>query len=349
MTTKNAGSVSPLKDERVSVIVVTRDRYSVTDGCLETLFKHTSGHDVIVVIGGAPDRVRRRLEEKFGQKAKLIFESRFLNPAEGRNVGMSACKTRLAVLMDNDIYVKSGWLEPLVRCQQETGAAMVVPLILEYEREIHTAGNHFYITHDNGYAYAHKELRFHGMVYSGSSNLQRIAIEYGELHCQLVEVATAVRLNAYDENIREVGECDSGLTWGKNKCPMFFEPASVVNYNPPVPETIAAEDIRFFAWRWDMRGILEGYRYFQHKWKIDITEHGNFRNFLLGFNRKLGLIPRLFPCELSLKIDLFIRKISVFFTKIFMTPSSVWNRFKAWLLGYYAWPASMRDENWQVK
>ena len=53
-----------------------------------------------------------------------------------------------------------------------------------------------------------------------------------------------------------------------------------------------------FAWRWDMRGIYEGYQYFERKWKLDITESGTFREFLLRYNAQLGLIPRLMPTEL---------------------------------------------------
>ena len=71
---------------------------------------------------------------------------------------------------------------------------MVVPLVLERPRKIHTAGNDFYITYDGGRAFGHKELRFNGMVYGDDSNLERRETDYGELHCQLVEVLPALQL-----------------------------------------------------------------------------------------------------------------------------------------------------------
>lgn len=334
--------------EKCTVVIVPRDRYSTSVACLDALLEYTTpNHDLIFVCGGAPEKVERALKEKYEARIKLIFMPQYLNPAQSRNIGMRACHTRLAVLMDNDVEVKPGWLEPLIACQQKTNAAMVVPIILEYGNEIHTAGNSLYVTHENGRAYAHKELRYHGMVVGEDTNLKREETDYGELHCQLVEVKAALELNAYDENIQEVGECDSGLTWKKADRRMWFEPKSIVNYEPP--GRIAAEDIRFFVWRWDMRAILKGYRYFFQKWNMDVTEHGNFRNYLLGYNNKLGLLPRLFPSAWALEVDWFLKLFLGRMAKCFTISVSLWRRLKAWLLGYYAWPESVRNEDWQMQ
>jgi hypothetical protein len=47
---------------------------------------------------------------------------------------------------------------------------------------------------------------------------------------------------------------------------MWFEPASVVHYQLWAP--ITTDDIRVFDWRWNMRSILAGYRYFEQKWGL---------------------------------------------------------------------------------
>ena len=299
--------MSDSNHEIVSIIVVGRDKFSPTDGCLESLEKNTpEPHETILVLGGAPPAVRRRLTEKFGQKVKMIFNEEFLNPAQSRNIGLKACKTRLAVLMDNDVFVRPGWLPPLLECQKDTGSVMVVPIILETPRRIHTAGNRFYITQEGGKSYGHKELCFWSMIYGDSCNLTRGPTEYGELHCQLLEVEPTLRLKAFDENLQEVGECDSALTWSRAGLKMYFEPESVVFYALNYP--VAAEDIRFFEWRWDMNNILKGYVHFEKKWGIDITEHGEFRNFLLAYNKKVGILPRLFPSAAAIKADQFLKR-----------------------------------------
>lgn len=62
------------------------------------------------------------------------------------------------------------------------------------------------------------------MPYIQGSNLKRERIDYGEWHCQLVEVEPTLRLGAFDENILEVGEVESRLTWAKVSYRMWFTP-----------------------------------------------------------------------------------------------------------------------------
>ena len=325
--------------ERCSIIVDTRDRFSPLAGCLERLLECTpEPHDLIVVVGGAPEHLRMAWVHRFGERARFIFEPRFLNQAQARNIGMRAAGTRLAVLVDNDVLVRPGWLRPLLDCQRETGAVMVVPVILEAPSRIHTAGNTLYVTYVNGRAYGHKELRLNGMPYHEGSNLKRQPTDYGELHCQLVEIEPTLRLNAYDENILEVGEVDCGLIWARAGHAMWFEPASVVHYQIDAP--VAAEDIRLFDWRWNMRSILEGYRYFERKWGFDITEQGRFRDFLFHYNRKLGLFPRLFPSAAALRIERGVKgvgRLARAGLAPLRAPQWAATNLKAWWIGYYDW------------
>ncbi len=327
-----------MNTEPVSVVVVSRDRFSTTTACLEALLAHTDPSSVfITVIGGAPKKVKQDLTRRFGDKIQFIFQPDFLNPAQARNIGLRATKTRLAVLMDNDVLVRPDWLAPLIRCQVETGAAMVVPIVLEGIRTIHTAGNDLYISYKNGKAYGRKELRYLHMEVDERTNLERRPTDYGELHCQLVDAPVALKLGVYDENIREVGEVDAGLTWKKAGCKMFFEPASIVFYDIPL-RISHPEDIRFFAWRWDMRAILEGYRYFEKKWGMDISDQGTFQDFLVGANSKLGLWPRLFPSRTAFFLD----RICVFIGELYQKPVHAWRRMKAHLWGYGEWEREYR-------
>lgn len=322
--------------EPCTIIVDARDRFSLTTRCLETLIAHTrEPYDLIVVIGGAPERCRNARVERFEKRARFIFTPQFLNQAQARNIGLRAATTRLAVVMDNDVFVRPGLLEGLMQCQRETSAVQVVPIILETERRIHTAGNSLYVTYENSQAFGHKELCYHGLTLVDGSNLKRERVDYGELHCQLVEVEPTLRLNAFDEHIQEVGEIDSGLTWSRAGYEMWFEPSSVVCYQLYAP--IAAEDIRLFAWRWDMRLILEGYRYFQQKWNMDITEHGTFREFLLNYNSQLGMIPRMFPSESGLRWEKRLSQLWRLFLEPFRMLKWRLQRYHAQRLGYFEW------------
>ena len=328
--------------ERCAIVVNVRDRFSCLAECLERLIAETpEPHDLIVVVGGASDRIRNDWLRRFGDRARFIFEPHFLNQAQARNIGLRAATSRFAVVMDSDVFVRAGWLKGLLDCQRETGAVMVVPLILETESRIHTAGNSLYITYENARGFGHKELRFHDMPYIQGSNLKRERIDYGELHCQLVEVEPTLRLGAFDENILEVGEVDSGLTWAKAGYSMWFTPSSVVHYRLSSP--IAAEDIRLFEWRWNMRSIRKGYLYFEQKWKLDITERGQFRYFLLRYNSRLGLLPRLFPSASALRVESVLARLLGAMVKPLQAPRRLLSNLQAWRIGYFDWPASGTD------
>ncbi len=319
--------------ERCTILVVPRDRYSTTSKCLDRIFSNTpEPHELLAVIGGAPSSVRKELERRYADKVQFVFKDEFLSAGAARNIGLPLIKSRLAVIIENDIYVRKGWLTPLIQCQLDTGAAMVVPLVLEAPKVIHTAGNDLLMTYENGKPYAIKVLRYAKKPYCDSSNLKRVPTDYGELHCQLVVVETAIRHHVYDDKLREVGECDCGLSWKKAGCSMWFEPASVVQYD--IPNRVChVEDICFFAWRWEMRGILEGYRYFHQKWNMDITEYGRFKFLLLELNRCLGLLPRLFPYRLALWIDHGLYDLR----KMMENSLKVWQRMKGAWLGFYDW------------
>jgi hypothetical protein len=322
-----------MNSERLSIVVVPRDRFSTTTKCLDTLLAHTpEPHDLLVVLGGASEKHKQELLRQYEGKARFHFEPSFLNPAVARNIALKVVQTRLAVFVENDVIVRPNWLAPLLKCQQETGAAMVVPLILEDEETIHTAGNALYITQRDGVAYGSKELKFYKQLYYGNSNLKRERTDYGEMHCQLVMVEPALRLGVYDEKITEVGECDSGLTWTKAGHQLWFEPASVVIYDLP-RRVVNVEDIRLFTWRWDMRTILDGYKYFEKKWNLDIGEFGNFKHFLLLFNGKCGLLPRLLPSRATLWLDQMLVRTR----RNAERTLKLWTLFRGRLFGYYEW------------
>jgi glycosyltransferase involved in cell wall biosynthesis len=319
--------------ETCTIVVVLRDRFSTTERCLESLVRNTSeSYDLLVVMGGVPEHLKKKWSARFGDKVRWLFEPKFLNPSEYRNIGLRETRTRLAVLVENDVYVHPGWLEPLIQCQAETGAAMVVPIVLDEEHEIHTAGNSLFVTYRNGKAYGCKELRYGRQSYFDGCNLEREKTDYGELHCQLVVVETARKLGVYDEKLREVAEVDSGLIWSKAGSEMWFEPKSVVYYHFPT-RISRAEDISSFLFKWDTRAIVEGYRYFEEKWQLDITEGGKWPEYLVFLNSKLGLFSRMFPNAFGIFLDRAFQGLRT----VLAFPVKLMRSFRARILQRGAW------------
>jgi Glycosyl transferase family 2 len=325
--TAPAGSV-----ERCTIIVTPRDLFSVTETCLEHLFRNTpEPFDLIVVIGRAPDQIRRALESKLAHKARLIFEPEFLNGPEARNIALRQTETRLAVCLDTNVFVRPNWLTPLIRCQQETGASMVVPLVLEEDDRIHTGGNDLFITRENGRAFGSMELRFHGLKVCETTNLTRRDVEFCEVHCQLLVVEDAVRLGVYDEHLREGSDIDSGLTLAKAGCKMLVEPTSVVFLHYPyVIENVA--DVELHMWKWNIPAVMESYDHLREKWNIDVGgPRGNFKRYLVRVNSRVGPLTQLYPTPFTIFLDRLIKYLAATGRRV----STLGEILTRWRFGYF--------------
>jgi len=330
--------------EKISIIIVTRDRFSPTKKCLQLLLENTpQSKEIIVVLGGVPKVFQQELTNQYGDSVTFFFQEHLMNPSELRNIGLRATKTRLSVVMDNDVYVPKDWLAPLIACQIETGAAMVVPIITENGHKVHTAGNNIFITYKNGKAFGSKELCYAKLFFLGDCNLERRAIDYGELHCQLVDTTLALQLNVYDEKYREVAEVDSGMVWHKHGHPMFLEPKSHVYYDYPTKISDPI-DIAPFLYKWDMRAILEGYHDFREKWNLDITEGGKFREFLSSIHNIVGFLPRWHPAPWTLAMDQGYRSFRKAIRKPFQWPGQLWRRLRNKKLGTDDWRQTTQKE-----
>ena len=317
--------------ERCTIILTPRDLFSVTETCLQHLFANTpEPFDLIVILGGAPPTIQKRVEALYGHRARLIFIPGFLTTPELRSIGLREARTRLAVCLDTNVFVRPGWLTPLIECQRETSAAMVVPLVLEEGDRIHTAGNDLFITSENGQAYGSMELRFHGHQLCETNNLTRRDVDFGEVHCQLFVVETALRVGVYDEVLREGTDIDSGLTIARAGCTMLVEPRSVVFLHYPAQITDVV-DVALHRWKWDIPAVMGSYQRIREKWNIDVGgPRGDFKGYLVGMNSRLGPFTQLHPSPASVFLDRLLRR----FRGLLRLSGARW-RFSAWRTGYY--------------
>jgi GT2 family glycosyltransferase len=132
----------------VTIIVTQRERFGMTEESLEDLYAHTTApFEVIYVDGNSPKKVADYLREQAGKRGfTLIRRNRFLTPNQARNIATAAARTKYVVYVDNDVLYTPGWLDALVQCAEETGAAVVAPLTcqgLPAHQEIHQAGGDY--------------------------------------------------------------------------------------------------------------------------------------------------------------------------------------------------------------
>lgn len=113
----------------VSVVVLNWNRSDVTLECLHSLWEHTAGHryEIVLVDNGSRDSDRACFASLPGPCRTVLLDiNRYFG--EGNNIGVDRAKAPLVVLMNNDVTVTPGWLEPLVSTLQDSpGCGLVGP------------------------------------------------------------------------------------------------------------------------------------------------------------------------------------------------------------------------------
>jgi hypothetical protein len=236
--------------------------------CLEAVYAHTAvPFRVVAVAGGADPATRVHLRDLQAEKRNMsvVFVDRLLMHGEARNIALREITERFVVILENDTIVHENWLAPLLDCLRETGAAVVMPLILESSGAgiIHAAGGLF--------EWREKDLAIelqHQVLGEGtkppSAPLPRMRVDYPEDHCLLIDRHLLADDNLFEDV--EPFDVDLGLTLRKRGLVVMMEPRSVATYAPPPPWEV--RDIGQFKLRWDATAWAARNRLFVQKWGV---------------------------------------------------------------------------------
>jgi len=237
-----------------TIAFVFRERLSSTIACLEYLINKTPGpYDLICVDAGSPPSIASRLRELASEhRFTLIRSEDYLTPNESRNLAIEQVHTPYVVFVDNDVQVGDNWLDPLVRCAEETGAWLVAPLYMQSlrgELKVHMFGGVIRVRDDEGRpAYLEKHQMQHSFLNQGN-HLVRQPTELIEFHTVLVNMDAFRALGPLDEKLFNSSEhADLSLAVTNANKLIYLEPASVITYQ--IPDSLKAVDKAFFALRW---------------------------------------------------------------------------------------------------
>lgn len=299
--------------DKVTIVVVPRERFSVTQRSLENIYQETDCPLALTYIdGGSPKSVKEYLLNQSRERHfQLIRTDHYLTPNEARNLGIRHAQSEYIVFIDNDVLVKRGWLEALVNCADETGAWVVGPLYLigDFDREIvHMAAGNAHIVNREGRRRFFETQRFGGKhLTEVKSQLRREPCEMVEFHCTLVRKEIFEKIGVFDEGLKSALENpDFSMSVRQAGGQVYFEPSSVVTYLPPDAQPLTWSDIPYFALRWSYTWNYSTLAHFREKWCLPqddptlthqfATWEGWRRNALLGpvekfrsfFGRRLG-------------------------------------------------------------
>ncbi|MGK7916803.1 MAG: glycosyltransferase family 2 protein [Prochloraceae cyanobacterium] len=307
---------SSQQESQVTIVVVPRERFSCTQASLESIYEHTKYPFklLIYVDGNSPRKVRCYLEQQAKEKGfQIIRKNYYLSPNHARNIGLSHVDTKYLVFIDNDVIVTPGWLKALVNCAEETGAAVVGPMMCEKEpfhTRIHFAGGESHVVTDiHGRRHLREKMYKQGQhVADVRPPLQRTQTELAEFHCVLVRAEIFERIGKLDEAMLNTKEhLDFCMTVAQAGGTVYFEPAALATYVPGPP--LEWSDLHFYMLRWSIAWTLASLNYLRQKW--DLTEDGYFKTKYKRLSwRRNGTIVK--PLSRSLTLGLEYKPLTRF-------------------------------------
>ncbi|MGE0474458.1 MAG: glycosyltransferase family 2 protein [Nitrospirales bacterium] len=277
-----------MNGKRATVAIIPRERFGHTDKTIRSVLENTQiDYNLIFVDGKTPEPIRTRvLKELELTKATILRSDSYLSPNEARNLAANAANTEFVVFLDNDTLVGPRWLEELIVCADETGAAQVGPLqfIGHFQQQtIHVAGGFLHEVNENGRKVLYDEQRlFEAKLKTLKEPLRRLPCDYIEFHCMLLKRDVLESLGGLDEHMRSVHEhIDLALELRKKDQKIYCEPKAVATYLPP--QHVPWFDLPYFEIRWCEEWAVPSVEHFRRKWGYD-------RMGYIGENASMDLI-----------------------------------------------------------
>lgn len=294
-------------EPKVTIVVVPRERFSCTQESLESIYEQTTiPFNLIYVDGNSPEKIQTYLKQQSQAKNfQLLRTNYYLTPNQARNLGVSQVKTPYLVFVDNDVIVSKGWLNALLSCAEETGAAVVGPLMCQEKplhETVHFAGGESHIWVDSkGRRRIREKMYQQGQkVKDVLPKLKRTETELAEFHCVLVRRDIFEKIGLLDEAFMNTKEhLDFCMLVRETGEKVYFEPSCLVTYT--YGEALELSDLHFYMLRWSDEWLLASLKRMREKW--DVVEDGYFQAKYkrMGWRRR-GAIIRPFAQRLTFGI-----------------------------------------------
>ena len=258
-----------------TILIVPRERFSAAIESLDTLIEITSEpYELIYVDVASPRRVRKQIERRCRERGfRYLRHDGYLAPNQMRNLGLPLVTTKYVVFLDNDVFVRPGWLARLVACAEETGAWIVGPLYLEGEppeETIHMAGGTVMREEKDGVTRLWIDMHLKDTPLSDlEAPLVRTETDNVEFHGLLACMDAFESIGPLDEKLLTTREpVDLCLSVQRAGGSVWLEPSSMISYS--VPKTFTWADLRYNLWRWNADAALSPIEHFQNKWGVKV-------------------------------------------------------------------------------
>lgn len=297
----------------VTIIMTQRERFDLVCRSIESLYCSTEQpFNLIYVDGYSSSDVYSEVEKLASNyDFRILRKEHFLPPNVARNIAIDAIDepTKYTVFVDNDVIYEKGWLERLLETADETGAAVVSPLIMignpdvPESLRIHFAGGKISIKETA------EGRQFHDTHILGDQSLEtveklleRSTSDSVEFHAVLIRNEILEKIAPLDENLRATSEhLDLSLQIKRLGKEIIFEPSSRVTYI--VGKPLGKFEINYFILRWSDYWAKYSERHFQEKWGF-MADNRVIENFVVdhrlhAFYGELKKLEKYFGYRLS--------------------------------------------------
>ena len=121
--------------KRIAVVILNWNGKSWLEKFLPTVLKYSESAQIYVVDNASTDDSVSFLENDF-PSVKIIQNTQNSGFAGGYNEGLKQVEEEIYCLLNSDVEVTEGWLEPILNLfQQNPGIAAIQPKILSYDRK----------------------------------------------------------------------------------------------------------------------------------------------------------------------------------------------------------------------
>lgn len=122
----------PHIDERLSVVICTRNRTKALEQCITTLLHSSDKNFELVVVDNAPDDdSTKKLVQRFPAVTYVREERKGLDIA--RNTGAQAASCAIVAYTDDDVTVDADWIKNVKACFATNDVACVTGLVIPLE------------------------------------------------------------------------------------------------------------------------------------------------------------------------------------------------------------------------
>jgi hypothetical protein len=228
---------------------------------------------IVYVDANAPAHVAADLAQRADDAAfTLIRRDQFMPANKARNLGLALVRTRYAAIMDNDVFLRPGWLPTLVRAAEETGAWAVGPVVCKGGPDsdvIHWAGTSAGITDANGRRNHWEDTPYlFERLADVAPRLALAPVDQIEFHCVLVRTDLFDRIGPLDEGLLSwFDHSDLSLRIREAGGTLFVEPRAAVTYVPPPP--VRPSDLGLLLLRWSKAWYEASAARFAARWGLE--------------------------------------------------------------------------------